>query len=118
MKNWFSSGGWLLPGGGLKNGEVAADGAARELREETGIQIAPGALLYLGSSHYRQYGLSYTFQSFAAKVDTDPVLRKQSVIAAELCWIDPGLLTSRTAGRELLTSLELLKDKHPDFLIQ
>jgi 8-oxo-dGTP pyrophosphatase MutT (NUDIX family) len=32
---------WLTPGGGLKPGESPAEGAARELFEETGLCVAP-----------------------------------------------------------------------------
>ena len=35
---------WFTPGGGLDPGETMADGAARELAEETGLVVAPAAL--------------------------------------------------------------------------
>ena len=35
---------WFTPGGGLDDGETAAQGAARELLEETGLRVEPGAL--------------------------------------------------------------------------
>ena len=35
---------WFTPGGGLDDGETSAEGAARELREETGLQVAPDQL--------------------------------------------------------------------------
>jgi 8-oxo-dGTP pyrophosphatase MutT (NUDIX family) len=35
---------WHTPGGGIKGGEQAAEAAARELFEETGLSIGPGEL--------------------------------------------------------------------------
>jgi 8-oxo-dGTP pyrophosphatase MutT (NUDIX family) len=32
---------WFTPGGGLNDGETPAEGAARELYEETGLRVAP-----------------------------------------------------------------------------
>jgi 8-oxo-dGTP pyrophosphatase MutT (NUDIX family) len=35
---------WITPGGGLEAGESLAEGAARELEEETGLRVEPAAL--------------------------------------------------------------------------
>lgn len=35
---------WITPGGGIEAGEEAAEAAARELREESGLEVAPSAL--------------------------------------------------------------------------
>ncbi len=44
------NGRWALPGGALNVGETAAEGAMRELLEETGVHAAPRALVGLFDS--------------------------------------------------------------------
>src|SRR5579862_5736385 len=39
------AGQWALPGGRREDGESAADGALRELAEEVGLELGPGAVL-------------------------------------------------------------------------
>jgi len=39
---------WIVPGGGLKEDEGLMDCARREIMEETGLQIEPIRLLYVG----------------------------------------------------------------------
>ena len=44
LRGWLGFQKWTLPGGGCKSGESDQEAAARELREETGIKVAPGDL--------------------------------------------------------------------------
>lgn len=38
---------WSLPGGKVELGETLAEALVREMREETGIEVEPGRLLYV-----------------------------------------------------------------------
>ncbi len=55
---------WSLPGGKLEEDETLAEGVAREVREETGLEIEVGRLLYIcDHSHEGEYILHITFEA-------------------------------------------------------
>lgn len=51
LQVWPDTSIWSLPGGGLERGERPESAAARELREETGIEVLPG-LMRAGTAFY------------------------------------------------------------------
>ena len=71
---------WFTPGGGLDDGETPAEGAARELREETGLAVAPADLgppvwhqvtnFSYDNRSYRQDQEFYLFRVDEWEVDT------------------------------------------------
>ena len=73
-KKWPYQDFWALPGGFVETEENLADAASRELVEETGLEVSPGALRQLGA-----YGAP----------GRDPRMRTVSIVY----WIripDPG----------------------------
>jgi 8-oxo-dGTP pyrophosphatase MutT (NUDIX family) len=71
---------WFTPGGGLNDGETPAEGAARELFEETGLRVEPASLgepvwhqvthFSYDNRRYRQEQDFYLFRVPEWQVDT------------------------------------------------
>ncbi|VWX62981.1 NUDIX hydrolase [Burkholderiales bacterium 8X] len=58
---------WDIPKGGAEPGESARDAALREVREETGIELAPGSLQEIG---HLSYHARKDLHLFRAQVNT------------------------------------------------
>lgn len=72
---------WSLPGGKLENGETLADALVREMKEETGLDVEPGRLLYV-CDHLPAQVVHMTFEArrtggtvghIMAGADTTPI---------------------------------------------
>lgn len=62
----FHTGEWALPGGGLDFGESPIDALVREVREETGLIVAPGALLTTHDETFEGTAPSGRWESYQA----------------------------------------------------
>ena len=88
VKGWHGTGSWELPGGGLHRKELPADGAIRELYEETGISVTATDLQFLFSSPAkRHHGLSYKIFAYVLELKTKPELTKQKLEITHLEWM-------------------------------
>jgi ADP-ribose pyrophosphatase YjhB (NUDIX family) len=57
---------WSLPGGKVEEGESLAAALVREMREETGLQVEPGRLLYV-CDHLPGNGTHIVHMTFEAR---------------------------------------------------
>jgi ADP-ribose pyrophosphatase YjhB (NUDIX family) len=86
---------WSLPGGKVEEGETLAAALVREMREETGLDVEPGRLLYV-CDHLPQKGTHVVHLTFettrtggtigevTAGIDTRPIRGVQFVGIADL----------------------------------
>ena len=79
-----------LPGGFVDNEETAEEGMVREIKEETGLVIAPESIEYLFSIpniyHYSGMDIHTLDLFFLCKVDDEQTV-KAADDAAELTWL-------------------------------
>jgi 8-oxo-dGTP diphosphatase len=93
---------WSLPGGRVEAGESDAEAIVRELAEETGLRVMPGALI--GSvERPGAGGMTYDIHDYAAEV-TGGTLRAGDD-ASEARWITPDELRRLPTTTGLLDAL-------------
>lgn len=99
---------WVSPGGLLETGETHAEGAVREIREETGIEVEINGLAAIREKTYvhGNQRFDFRFAMFDAtpqstELATDPGLDGEDIRAVE--WFE--MLPENTYERELLSRL-------------
>jgi len=84
---------YTIPGGSVKKGESPAEAAARELFEETGIQVQPENLNFVGDFMYPGEFKKDRGSLFEIEMDTEPAIRidNREVIRADFRTPDQAL---------------------------
>lgn len=113
---------WDIPKGQGETGEAPIDAALRELREETGIELAPERLKDLGRFAYRHDKDLHLFAARVEEGEVDPAhcvctslfpSRKDGTMIPEMDafrWVAPaavGRFASRSLTRLFETALSL-----------
>lgn len=91
---------WEIPAGAVNAGEDPADGAAREVAEETGVLVASAALVPLGGIHGEPARTYATTNMFFCQIDpTTATADIVEVSAAE--WVDIDTVVDAAISGEL-----------------
>jgi ADP-ribose pyrophosphatase YjhB (NUDIX family) len=86
---------WGFPGGVLGRGEQPAEGACRELREETGLHLVPADLLLIGThvqAHGRHLDIVFKVHDRARPADAATTSGEDHFEIAEIGWFGIGAL--------------------------
>ena len=78
---------WGLPGGRQEFGELLAATLVREAREEIGLEIAVGPLLYLSESYDRTSATHVSNATFSMTAQGEPALVAGDAHAVAMEWI-------------------------------
>lgn len=105
VKGWLSAGQWFLPGGGLHKGEKPAEGATREVFEETGIKLDLADLHKVSEGRMSDHGLTFESIVFVVRLTEQPELKPQKYEVSNLAW------TSLNELRDLSPLTSKLIDK-------
>ena len=110
---------WNFPGGGIRRGENPAEGAVRELKEETGIRN-PGIEYCLGSYTSTKEGKRDTVYIYVASASSVEIPRLE-IELQDAKWFEAGGLPEKTTRPtrlridEYAKGLKNLSGIPPDF---
>lgn len=95
---------WGVPGGKIDTDETALAAVAREVREETGIDLAEGDYEYFKTAYVRYPDYDFVFNMYRTELDAEPDLMVSPAEHKEAMWVTAkeALQMTLVMGNEVL----------------
>ena len=84
---------WVLPGGGVEPSETVAEALVRELREEAGLEIEVGELLFVNDGYRPEAEMVAVYFAARLKGELPEARRSGEKVLREVRWFAPEALT-------------------------
>ncbi|HUD05364.1 MAG TPA: NUDIX hydrolase [Candidatus Saccharimonadales bacterium] len=110
VRAWLGDGKWSLPGGGIHKGELPEVSAARELKEETKLNLSPGDLKFLSVEKITSHGITTSIHYFFYISPTLETLKAGRPEITSADWLNIEKLDNKVAGIDVLTGLRTWKE--------
>ena len=102
-----AKGSWTLPGGKVEPGETPERAVVREIAEETGLRVAPIAVVE--TLELEREGYAYRIVDFACRLEGDAEARAATDVDA-VRWVLPSELASLDLTPEVLRVIARARD--------
>ena len=101
---------WELPGGKVEPGENFAATAAREAREELGVDVTIGESL--GNAHFEHVGIDWSYTWFSAQLNGDEPRINEPHTFDDIAYWSIAKLRKKTEdiSPNLINLLKVIKD--------
>lgn len=86
VRSWLGSGRWSLPGGGLHKNEKSTEGVRREVKEETGIELAHTQVSYAYQAIHSESGFKFVYDCYVCELPRKPSVTVQRWEIADYSW--------------------------------
>lgn len=106
LKSWLGRGQWGLTGGGANKGESIEDCAAREIKEEIGLETAATAFRPLGKRINNHAGLKFNAEFFVLELSEIPEISIQKSEISEAKWFKLDEVIAAKPGQDVLFAME------------